>query len=357
MKIHLKFLSFIFFKSFFYVFSIFLSLVLILNLLNEIEFFKNIEINNYYPIYLSFLNSPSIIFEIFPFIFLISTQFFFIRLFENNEIQIFKYSGFKNSKLIIIISFLTFLISLILILIFYNFSSNLKKIYLEFKNQYTSDSEYLAVITKNGLWLKDIVENKTNFINASKIEKNFLMNTTITQFDENHFAYSNIFSEKIDITTKEWLLINPSIVAENKTETIADFKIKSNFDYNRIQSLFSDLTSLTILGLMELRKNYRNLNYSTIDVDIHLHRLIAYPFYLISMVILSSIIMLNSKEFKNSTIKISIGLFFSVIIYYLNNIFNLMGQTEKIPIILSIWSPIILLYFINSVFLLKINEK
>ena len=90
MKIHLKFLSFIFFKSFFYVFSIFLSFVLILNLLNEIEFFKNIEINNYYPIYLSFLNSPSIIFEIFPFIFLISTQFFFIRLFENNEIQIFK---------------------------------------------------------------------------------------------------------------------------------------------------------------------------------------------------------------------------------------------------------------------------
>ena len=43
----------------------------------------------------------SIIFEMFPFIFLITTQLFFIKLFENKEIEIFKYSGLKNSKILI----------------------------------------------------------------------------------------------------------------------------------------------------------------------------------------------------------------------------------------------------------------
>ena len=357
MKIYLKFLSLVFLKSFLFVFSIFFSLVLILNLLNEIEFFKNLEIGNFYTIYLSFLNSPSIIFQIFPFIFLISTQLFFIKLFENNEIQILKYSGLKNSKLIIIISILTFLISLFLIFIFYNFSANLKKIYLEFKNQYTSDGEYLAVITKNGLWIKDIVEKKTNFINASKINNNFLINTTITQYDENNIPIKNIFSKSVDISTKEWKIINPLIISNNKNEVIENFIMKSNFDFNKIQTLFSDLTSITILALIELRKNYKSLNYSLVDLDIHIHSLIAYPFYLISMTILSSIIMLNSKQFKNSTLKISLGLFLSVIIYYLNNIFNLMGQTEKISVIQSIWIPIILLFLFNSIFLIKINEK
>lgn len=357
MKIYLKFLSLVFLKSFLFVFSIFFSLVLILNLLNEIEFFKNLEIGNFYTIYLSFLNSPSIIFQIFPFIFLISTQFFFINLFENNEIQILKYSGLKNSKLIIIISILTFLISLFLIFIFYNFSANLKKIYLGFKNQYTSDGEYLAVITKNGLWIKDIVEKKTNFINASKIDNNFLIDTTITQYDENNIPQKNIFSKKVDISTTEWLIINPLIISDTKNEKIENFIMTSNFDFNKIQTLFSDLTSITILALIELRKNYKSLNYSLVDLDIHIHSLIAYPFYLISMTILSSIIMLNSKQFKNSTLKISLGLFLSVIIYYLNNIFNLMGQTEKISVIQSIWIPIILLFLFNSIFLIKINEK
>ena len=357
MKTYLKFLSLIYLKSFIYVFSVFFCLVLILNILNEMEFFKDINVNNLYIIYLSLLNSPSIIFQIFPFIFLLSTQFFFIRLFENNEINIFKYSGLKNTKLITIISILTFCISLLLIFTFYNFSSNLKKIYLEFKNHYTSDSQYLAVITKNGLWIKDIFEKKINFINASKIDKNFLINTTITQFDENFIAQKIIFSKKIDITTNEWLVINPSIVSDTKTETIENYKIQSNFDYNKIQSLFSDLTSLTIFGLIELRKNYKSLNYSLIDIDIHLQNLIAFPFYLISMVILSSIIMLNSKKFKNSTIKISLGLFLSVIIYYLNNIFYLMGKTEKISLYLSIWFPIIILFLLNLIFLIKVNEK
>ena len=45
MRIYIKFLTYSFYKSFFYVISIMLSLVFILNLLNELEFFKDIDVN------------------------------------------------------------------------------------------------------------------------------------------------------------------------------------------------------------------------------------------------------------------------------------------------------------------------
>ena len=73
MKTYTKFLINSFIKSFLNVFFIMFSLVLILNILKEIEFFSNKEVNSLYPIYLSIMNSPSIIFEMFPFIFLIAT--------------------------------------------------------------------------------------------------------------------------------------------------------------------------------------------------------------------------------------------------------------------------------------------
>ena len=104
MKTYIKYLLYSFLKSFFFVTFVSLSLVIIINLLSEIDFFKKLEVNSYYPIFLSLLNSPSFLFEMFPFIFLVTTQLFFINLFKENKINIFKYSGFKNSKIIIVIS-------------------------------------------------------------------------------------------------------------------------------------------------------------------------------------------------------------------------------------------------------------
>lgn len=357
MKIHLKFISIIFLKSFLFVFFIFFSLVFVLNLLSEIEFFKNIPINNYITVHLSLLNSPALVFEMLPFILLLSTQVFYIKLLENNEIQIFKYSGLKNSKLILITSIITFILSLLLITFFYNFSSNLKKIYLEYKNQYTGDGKYLAVITKNGLWIKDVVDNKTTIINASKIDNNFLINTSLTQLDSNYNSIKTIISEKIDISKNEWILLNSKVLSQENSSYEEKLNFKSNFDYIRIQNLFSDLSSLSLIGLIELRNNYLNLNYSTLEVNAHLMKLSSYPLYLILMSMLSSIMMLNSKQFKNSTAKIAAGLFSCVVIYYINNLFYIMGITEKIYLLIAIWAPLLLLFLINMFMLADINEK
>ena len=357
MKIHLKFISYIFLKSFLFVFFIFFSLVFILNLLSEIEFFKNISIKSYTILYLSLLNSPALVFEMLPFIFLISTQVFYIKLLENNEIQIFKYSGLKNSKLIIITSIITLVLSFFIIIFFYNFSSNLKRIYLEHKNQYTGDGKYLAVITKNGLWIKDVVDKNINIINATKIDKNFLIDTSVSQFDTDYNSIKTLISEKIDISKNIWTMFNVKILSEENTYKQEQLDFKSNFDYLKIQNLFSDLSSLSLLGLIELRNNYTNLNYSTLEVDAHILKLFSYPFYFVLMTILSTIIMLNSKQLKNSTIKIATGLFLCVIIYYINNLFYIMGTTEKIYLQIAIWTPLLLLFSINVVMLQNINEK
>ena len=39
---------------------------IILNLFEEIEFFKNLNVNTFFPLYLTFLNSISIVFEMPP---------------------------------------------------------------------------------------------------------------------------------------------------------------------------------------------------------------------------------------------------------------------------------------------------
>ena len=297
MKTYKKFLISTYLNSLFNIFLIMFCLILILNLLTELDFFKEIEVAAYYPIYLSLLNTPAFIFEMFPFIFLIGTQLFFNNLFNNNQLNIFKYSGLKNSKILIIINITTFLIGILIISLFYNLSSNLKKLYIELKSNHASDNKYLAVITNNGLWIKDIIGQNILMINAAKIDQNFLSDSYISVFDKNFEIKKNIKSQKIDVSKKEWVIYDAEVFTQNFKETKKMIRLNTNFDYEIIQSLFSNLSSLSFLELLEMRKNYKKLNYSLTEIDLQLSKLVCYPFYLVLMTLVSSIIMLNTKNF------------------------------------------------------------
>ena len=93
---------------------------------------------------------------------------------------------------------------------------------MEIKNKYTTDDKYLAVITNNGLWIKDTNENKINIIHASKIDDKFLINTFISQFDKNYNITKHIQSNKIDISQNNWIIYDPKIY-ENDTSYKKDF--------------------------------------------------------------------------------------------------------------------------------------
>ena len=67
--------------------------------------------------------------------------------------------------------------------------------------------------------------------------------------------------------------------------------------------------------------------------------------------------MFNIKQIQSSTFKISIGLFFSVVIYYLNNFSYVLGSTEKLSLTMSIFFPLMILLIINALMLYKVNEK
>jgi lipopolysaccharide export system permease protein len=246
---------------------------------------------------------------------------------------------------------------IIIVTLFYNFSANLKNFYLEQKSQYATDGKYLAVITKNGLWIKDEVDNKIYIINSSEIEDNFLIDNFITEFNQNFEVIKNIQSKKIDISQKQWLVFDAKIYNNNDYEVIDVLEISTNFDYKRVKTLYSNLSSLSIIQLFELKDNYKRLNYSLTEVNLQILKILAYPLYLLLITILSALIMFKIKRMDTTTFKISLGLFISVIIYYINNFFLVMGSTERIPLMFAIFTPLIILGLFNSFMVFKINEK
>ena len=241
----------------------------------------------------------------------------------------------------------------------YNFSSKLQFLYLDFKNQHSKDNKYLAIVTENGLWIKDEIDGNINLINSAKMERNILRGVTITVLDKEFKLIKNITASEVDIGETTWVVKRAKIV--NFDSTLVKEKdeliFKTSLDYKKINSLFSNLSSLTFFELKKLRKSYSELGYSTDDLDIHTQKLYSHPVYMVIMTLLASIIMLNVKRSHENYFYIILGVSISVMIYYIIYLFSLLGLSGRLPIVLSAWLPLLIIILISSVGIVKLNEK
>ena len=358
-KIYAKHIYKVYLVRFAYISLIFSSLIFIMNILEELKFFSEIEdVGVGLPIFLTILNLPSILFQIFPFIILITTQFFFMKFQSNSEILIFKNNGINNLKIILHLSLIVFIIGILIISIFHFISSNMKNNYLQFKNKYTKDNKYLAVINENGLWIKDIIDNQIMIIHSEKINKNILENIAITTYDNEFRNNNSIVARKANINNQVWKLEDVSIIdSSGKRENISSYKIKTNFDYIKINSLFSNLESLNLIELIKQKKDFQSVGLNVSDINLYLNRYFSLPINLIIFSLLSAILMFNVKFKKSTSFVLISGILLSVIIYYIYYFFGLLGSNDKIPILFAVWLPSLILFLSCTIGIVNINDK
>ncbi len=357
-KVYQKYLINSFLLKFLNISIIFFCLTIILGILEEISFFKNLNVSFLYPYFLTILNTPITLFEIFPFIFLLSSQFLFYDLFKKDELNLLKVNGLSNLKIIKILFLLSLFMGIFAVFIYYNLASVLKFHYTNIKNELSNDNKYLAMVTDSGLWIKDEVDSNTLLIKSNYIKGQFLSKAIVNEFNSNFELIRTIQSNKIDINDNSWIIYNPIITKDNITEKSNDTLIlKTNFNEKKISNLFSNISTLNLVELFNLKKDYEKLGYSSDEILVHLLKLFSMPLFYGVLTILSATIMINFKRDKSLLFHIILGILMSVIIFYMSFIFNSLGNNGRIPIYLSIFFPILIISLISIIGLVRVNEK
>ena len=230
--------------------------------------------------------------------------------------------------------------------------------YFEIKNNYTTDDKYLAMVTENGIWIKDQFNEKILIVNAKNMINEHLNDVTITVFDNANKFEKLVTSKKIDIKKKLWSLDNAIILNETSEKKIEkNLKIETNFNSQIISNLFSNLSSLNLIKLQKLKKDYKILGYSITKINSYQLSIYLYPVYLSIMVCIASILMLNIGHNKPKIYYFLSGILISVFIYYINYLLNILIETQKIPLMFSAWILPFLLALFCLTGLVRINEK
>jgi len=339
---------------------IFFSLGFIMNLFEEINFFKDINVSINIPIILSLLFIPSLLHNFFPFIILLSGIWFFLKIKKSDEVTAMKVSGMSNVSIIMIPGLLSIAIGIFVITSINPITSLLVKKYESIKGNYERDLDYLAAITENGIWIKEKGLKTNTIIRSSYLENTNLMDVTIYEFDKNLNFLKRIESKSANINSFEWILKNVTIVNnEGKvlSSNIKEFSYVSAYDLKKIISLYTNLDTISFWNIESQIKLLEERGYSTKDMESKLHRSLAYPFFLLSMVLLSGVFTLGTSSKESNLNYVFLAIISSVIIYFFNDLSLVLGKTEKLPIEVSAWMPIVIIFIFSAVGVIHANQK
>ena len=172
-------------KSLFKVFLFFYSFGIILNLFEEIEFFKNVDASIFMPLLLTILFIPGMIINLLPFIIFVTSMKFLVDIRNNKDLLTMKIFGYSNFKIFLILSLVSFLLGWFILFFVNPLTSTMSKYYEQTKSKYSRDINHLATFNKNGIWIRENLQQGSRIITASRFENQNLYDVQIFNFDEN----------------------------------------------------------------------------------------------------------------------------------------------------------------------------
>ena len=75
------------------------------------------------------------------------------------------------------------------------------------------------------------------------------------------------------------------------------------------------------------------------------------------MTILGFLIINRLKKVKSKFFVVVFGIFVSVVVYYLNYFSGILGNKGALPIYLSVWLPLLILFLVCNIGLVRVNEN
>ena len=334
---------------------------IIFNLFEEIEFFKNLDVTIFKPLIFTSLFIPSMIIKLMPFIIFVSGMWFLFNLRNSSDLLTLKVYGYSNFKIFFILAFSSFVFGWIILFAFNPITSSMMKIYEQNKANYARDIDHLVSMNKNGLWIKENLSDGYRIITSDETTDKTLKNLIIFSFSKDGELKRKIYSKSTDISDNKWSLsdvimhnVENGLVTEIKKKNLEIF---SSYDHKKINSLFKNFDTMSFLDLALNYKDLQKKGYNKAYLDQSLNSMLSMPFFLFIMISLSSILTMNTLKRSNNLSFIVVGLITCIIVYYFKDLSLALGQTNRIPLSLSAWIPIITIGLFSSVGVLQINEK
>ncbi len=329
-----------FLKTFFLVLLFVLTLILIVDGIDQYGSVKSYGATLTECIIYVIIRIPTNLYQFLPLVILISTLSFFLNLSKHSELVALRASGISANRIVFVPVLMSFFIGIFTTFPFDTVlvgSRNMAETYLD---SFRGRPSQIVRTLKDGVWLREVVSGEIRYIYIPQVkwsEKSFQdIEIFIKKPDQSiiHLA-SNIAT----IENGQWNLLDPNIYPEpdqsdtNRAETI---QLITSLNFENIFSSFSDPKRIKLKNLPEFINNLERDGYDIKTAKTYYYSERIIPVFFILMALIGSIFALAPLRGGGTSLRAVSAISTGFIFFGVAKLCESLAKAGDIPIILGV---------------------
>ena len=294
------------------------------------------------------LKSPQMMHIILPFVVLLSGLIFCLLFNRSSELIIMRAVGLSIWNILLPLAVVVVVIGTLDTLVFSPVTAWTARRYERMEERLGFTHSTPLVWSEYGFWLREQTsDGGVQVLRASQIiqgkkKKVTLKNVSVFELDAQGAFVRQTEGDEASLSdgilrVKDVFVLNP---IEEKSETLALQEFNTELSLDRILEKFDDPQTMSFWRFPRFITFLKESGFSIAQHAMYFHELIAFPVFLLSMLLIAVAITVSSGNRQGKTfMKVLLAIGSGFVLYFVSRITNVLGLSGSLPYFLAAWGP------------------
>ncbi|RMA41736.1 LPS export ABC transporter permease LptG [Rhodophyticola porphyridii] len=337
-----------FLRSFAIVLGVFISILLPIDLAEQLRRIGNPEAGLNAAFQLALLNLPGTLYEMLPLFIMIATLFLFLGLARTSELVVVRAAGRSALRSTMSPVVVAVLLGVLGVTVLNPIVAATERQYSQSIARFQTGEERTLSVSAEGLWLRQGSEARQTVIRAdrSNADGTVLSNASFFVFDDQGTMQRRIDAGSAQLELGAWSLENVKIWPlagsanpEAEAETLAAHTLPSTLTREQIRDSFGSPTTVPIYELPGFIRQLNRAGFAALQHRVWLQMELSNPLMLAAMVLIAAGFTMRHTRFGKTGVMVLSAILLGFGVFFIRSFAQVLGETGQLPISVVAWTP------------------
>jgi lipopolysaccharide export system permease protein len=350
--------------SFLLVAGVFLGLLFLLDMVEQVRSFSGREISFAQTAWLAALNVPKTLYQITPLIVVLSSLSTFLALSRSSELVVVRAAGRSGLRLMMVPFMATLLAGALFVAVLNPLVAASTREYVRYGDVLRGGSGQVVSLAADGLWMRQSGEQGQTVIRAQRAtpDGTLLNDVTFLTFTHPDGPRVRIEAEVARLMPGAWQISDAKIWQldahnpELEAQFEPTFELSTELTPSQIRDSFARPGSIPIWKLPAFIAALERAGFSALEHRVWLQMELALPLMLASMMLMATGSSMYHARGGGAGVRALVTILAGFGLFFLRNFAQVLGENGQIPVFLAAWSLPIATTFMALGLLLHLED-
>ncbi|QBX99977.1 LPS export ABC transporter permease LptG [Rhodophyticola sp. CCM32] len=337
-----------FLRSFAIVIGVFISILLPIDLAEQLSKIGRPEAGLSAAFELALLNLPGTLYEMLPLFIMLATLFLFLGLARTSELVVVRAAGRSALRSTMSPVLVAVLLGILGVLVVNPIVAATERQYLQSISRFQTGEARTLSVSAEGLWLRQGTEAQQTVIRAdhSNADGTALRHASFFVFDDQGSLQQRIDAGAARLELGAWALEDVKIWPlagspnpEAEAETMASHSLPSTLTREQIRDSFGSPTTVPIYELPQFIQQLNRAGFTALPHRVWMQMELSNPLMMAAMVLIAAGFTMRHIRFGKTGIMVLSAILLGFGVFFIRSFAQVLGETGQLPIVVVAWTP------------------